>query len=74
MGIRLGRMKTPLGFYNDTLDVPFTRPSILLPHYQIPPPSQVGNRGGRGALIWRIPFRLRRRFLPGGRGKAAGAR
>jgi hypothetical protein len=31
MGIRLGRMKTPLGFYNDTRDVPFTRPSILLP-------------------------------------------
>ena len=31
LGIRLGRMKTPLGFYNDTRDVPFTRPSILLP-------------------------------------------
>ncbi|MDN5753902.1 MAG: OprO/OprP family phosphate-selective porin, partial [Nitrosospira sp.] len=29
--IRLGRMKNPLGFYNDTRDVPFTRPSILLP-------------------------------------------
>ncbi|MBA4143158.1 MAG: hypothetical protein H0X43_09180 [Nitrosospira sp.] len=31
LGIRLGRMKTPLGLYNDTRDVPFTRPSILLP-------------------------------------------
>ena len=31
MGIRLGRMKNPLGFYNDTRDVSFTRPSILLP-------------------------------------------
>ncbi|SDZ94881.1 hypothetical protein [Nitrosospira multiformis] len=31
IGIRLGRMKNPLGFYNDTRDVPFTRPSILLP-------------------------------------------
>ena len=31
LGIRLGRMKNPLGFYNDTRDVPFTRPSILLP-------------------------------------------
>src|SRR5690242_13251423 len=31
VGIRLGRMKTPLGFYNATRDVPFTRPSILLP-------------------------------------------
>jgi hypothetical protein len=30
-GIRLGRMKNPLGFYNDTRDVPFTRPSVLLP-------------------------------------------
>lgn len=30
-GVRLGRMKNPLGFYNDTRDVPFTRPSILLP-------------------------------------------
>lgn len=31
LGLRLGRMKNPLGFYNDTRDVPFTRPSILLP-------------------------------------------
>lgn len=31
LGIRLGRMKNPLGLYNDTRDVAFTRPSILLP-------------------------------------------
>ncbi|MFZ1712642.1 MAG: hypothetical protein WAT53_06210, partial [Nitrosomonas sp.] len=31
LGIRLGRTKNPLGFYNDTRDVPFTRPSIILP-------------------------------------------
>lgn len=31
MGIRLGRMKNPLGLYNATRDVPFTRPSIFLP-------------------------------------------
>ncbi|SDW34359.1 hypothetical protein [Nitrosomonas eutropha] len=31
LGLRLGRMKNPFGFYNDTRDVPFTRPSILLP-------------------------------------------
>lgn len=31
IGIRLGRTKNPFGFYNDTRDVPFTRPSILLP-------------------------------------------
>ncbi len=30
-GIRVGRLKNPIGFYNDTRDVPFTRPSILLP-------------------------------------------
>lgn len=30
-GVRLGRMKNPFGFYNDTRDVPFTRPSVLLP-------------------------------------------
>lgn len=30
-GIRVGRIKNPLGFYNETRDVAFTRPSILLP-------------------------------------------
>jgi hypothetical protein len=29
-GLRLGRLKVPYGFYNDTRDVAFTRPSILL--------------------------------------------
>ncbi|QBQ55542.1 TonB-dependent receptor [Nitrosococcus wardiae] len=30
-GIRLGRVINPIGFYNDTRDVAFTRPSIFLP-------------------------------------------
>ena len=30
-GLRLGRIKNPEGFYNETRDVPFTKPSILLP-------------------------------------------
>ena len=30
-GMRLGRVKNPSGFYNETRDVAFTRPSILLP-------------------------------------------
>jgi len=30
-GIRLGRIKNPIGFYNETRDMPFTRPSIVLP-------------------------------------------
>lgn len=31
LGVRLGRFKNPLGLYNDTRDVAFTRPSIILP-------------------------------------------
>ncbi|MEC4749203.1 hypothetical protein [Methylomicrobium sp. Wu6] len=31
IGIRGGRVKIPLGLYNETRDVPFTHPTILLP-------------------------------------------
>ncbi len=31
LGVQLGRFKNPFGFYNQTRDVAFTRPSILLP-------------------------------------------
>ena len=31
IGVRLGRIKNPIGLYNETRDVAFTRPSILLP-------------------------------------------
>lgn len=30
-GLRLGKVKIPYGLYNETRDVPFTRPGILLP-------------------------------------------
>lgn len=30
-GLRLGKIKLPIGFYNDSRDAVFTRPSILLP-------------------------------------------
>jgi len=30
-GVRLGRIKNPLGVYNETRDVPFTHPGIFLP-------------------------------------------
>ncbi len=30
-GLRLGRIKNPIGFYNDTRDVAFTRPGVILP-------------------------------------------
>ncbi len=31
MGVRLGKLKNPLGIYNDARDAVFTRPGILLP-------------------------------------------
>lgn len=31
LGIRVGRILNPLGFYNETRDIAFTRPGILLP-------------------------------------------
>lgn len=31
LGVRMGRVVNPIGLYNDTRDMPFTRPSILLP-------------------------------------------
>ncbi|MGH8507120.1 MAG: hypothetical protein ACREVH_00160 [Gammaproteobacteria bacterium] len=31
LGVRLGRVRLPFGIYNETRDVAFTRPSILLP-------------------------------------------
>jgi hypothetical protein len=31
LGVRLGRVKNPLGLYNETRDVPFTHPGIFLP-------------------------------------------
>ena len=31
LGLRAGKVKNPLGFYNETRDVVFTRPSIFLP-------------------------------------------
>ena len=31
LGARVGRVRLPFGLYNDARDVPFTRPSILLP-------------------------------------------
>ncbi len=31
LGVRVGRIKNPFGLYNETRDVPFTRPGIFLP-------------------------------------------
>lgn len=32
LGLRAGKLKLPIGFYNDTRDVVFTRPGIFLPN------------------------------------------
>ena len=39
-GTRVGRVKNPLGFYNETRDVAFTRPSIWLPQSIYPDGSR----------------------------------
>ena len=31
LGVRLGRFKNPLGFYNETRDIAFTRPAVFVP-------------------------------------------
>jgi hypothetical protein len=40
-GVRAGKLKLPIGFYNDSRDAVFTRPSILLPAMYL------DNAGGR---------------------------
>ena len=32
LGLRLGRYKVPLGFYNQTRDIDLARPTVFLPH------------------------------------------
>ena len=67
LGARLGRMKTPLGFYNDTRDVPFTRPSILLPQsIYFDRTRKLALAADGGHLIWGIPNRPGRLFVPRG--------
>jgi hypothetical protein len=47
-GLRLGWVKNPLGFFNETRDVIFTRPSILLP-------SGYGDKSGARSLLFAAP-------------------
>ena len=73
LGIRLGRMKNPLGFYNDTRDVPFTRPSILLPqsiYFDRTRKLAIAADGVHLYGEYRSDYR--RHFLPGGRSTSAG--
>ena len=39
-GLRLGRFKNPYGIYNETSDILFTRPSIMLPQSSYPDESR----------------------------------
>ena len=52
IGLRLGRFKNPIGFYNETRDVAFTRPSILLPQSIYPDYTRNLSLSGDGGLIY----------------------
>lgn len=52
VGVRLGRFKVPYGFYNDTRDVIFTRPTILLPQSIYPDQTRDLSISADGSLIY----------------------
>lgn len=52
LGVRLGRFKIPFGFYNDTRDVLFTRPTILLPQSIYPDINRDESISADGGLIY----------------------
>lgn len=59
LGIRLGRVRLPYGLYNDTRDVAFTRPSVLLPQSIYPERTRNFTISGDGAGYygeWRNPW------------------
>jgi hypothetical protein len=47
-GVRIGKVKNPVGFFNETRDVIFTRPSILLP-------SVYGDNQNQRDLVFAAP-------------------
>lgn len=51
-GIRVGRVVNPLGLYNDTRDMPFTRPSILLPQSIYFDANRQFSLSGDGGLVY----------------------
>ena len=52
LGLRLGRFKIPYGFYNDTRDVLFTRPTILLPQSIYPDATRDLSISADGGLVY----------------------
>ncbi len=51
-GIRVGRYKLPIGLYNETRDVAFTRPSIFVPQSAYPDRARDLELSSDGALIY----------------------
>lgn len=51
-GIRIGRYKMPIGLYNDTRDVAFTRPSNFVPQSAYPDAYREFELSSDGALIY----------------------
>ncbi|MFC6634869.1 hypothetical protein [Microbulbifer taiwanensis] len=64
MGLRLGRIKNPYGFYNETRDVAATRPSVLLPQsiYSDPLRDVWHSADSIGAYYYGFPAGLEFRF------------
>ena len=52
VGVQVGRIKNPFGFYNQTRDVAFTRPSILLPQSIYFDRTRTVGLAGDGATIY----------------------
>lgn len=52
LGVRLGRFKIPFGLYNETRDVLFTRPTILLPQSIYPDVTRDGSISADGGIIY----------------------
>lgn len=51
-GIRAGRYKLPIGLYNETRDIAFTRPSIYAPQSAYPDRARDLELSGDGALFY----------------------
>jgi hypothetical protein len=51
-GFRLGRVRIPYGLYNDTRDVAFTRPSILLPQSIYPERTRDYTLSADGGVLY----------------------
>jgi hypothetical protein len=52
LGLRLGRVRLPVALYNDTRDVAFARPSILLPQSIYPDVTRDLSLSGDGGLVY----------------------